>query len=172
MKTVTVLAGALLISLMSTATQAQPLTLARAGRTAYSILHAPDAPSTVRGAALELQHYLHAVSGALPQTVTEPGEPVISLGDTSLAREAGLSAADIPLEGFRIVTRGPNVFILGPDTADGERTPRGGTNHLVATGSSSPHTPSIAGWCERPQRASTWRGRPRRRSWPPRCGRG
>jgi len=53
---------------------------------------------------------------------------MISLGMNDAARAAGLSAQGIPLEGFRIVTRGRNLFILGPDTAEGERTPGGGTS--------------------------------------------
>ncbi|MHC4404763.1 MAG: hypothetical protein ACYTG0_34360 [Planctomycetota bacterium] len=51
-----------------------------------------------------------------------------SLGDNAASRAAGLSVEDIPADGFRIVTRADNVYILGPDTAEGLRTPAGGSS--------------------------------------------
>lgn len=122
----TLLIGTLII--MGCAAQAQPVSLAQDGQSEHVIFHAADAPATVRGAALELQHYILAVSGARLEIVTAPQEPMISLGDNAAARAAGLGVEDIPLEGFRIVTRERNLFILGPDTGDDERTPLGGTS--------------------------------------------
>ena len=51
---------------------------------------------------------------------------MISLGESKETQSASLLAKQIPLEGFRIVTRGENIFILGVDTSDKETTPQGG----------------------------------------------
>ena len=107
---------------------AAPLNLAANGTTDYVIYHEANAPSSVAMAATDLQDYLARVSGAKAAIVTEPKEPMICLGDNAASRQAGLPVADMPLEGFRIVTRGRNLYILGPDTADGQQTAGGGTS--------------------------------------------
>ena len=105
---------------------AQPLTVVHEGQSEYVIYHAAHCPSSVVEAAAELQHYLQAVCGVRLEVVTTPRSPMISLGDTPAAREAKIPADDIGLEGFRIATRGQDLFIVGSDTADGERTAGGG----------------------------------------------
>ena len=113
------------------------LTLVRDSRSDFVILHAPGAPGSVRTAAQELQHYLEKVTQVRLAVVTDgaPAKtPFISLGDTPAARAAGLTPRDIPLEGFRLVSRGGNLFILGPDTADNERTAGGGTSSGTLNG--------------------------------------
>lgn len=94
----------------------------------YVIYHDADAPLSIVMAASELQDYVLKVSGAKLAIVQRPGEPMICLGENAASRAAGLSSETIPWEGFRIVTKGDNIFILGRDTADGERTPDGGTS--------------------------------------------
>ena len=107
---------------------AAPLRLVADGGTSYVIHHEPDAPASIAMAAAELQEYLYESSGAKLAIVHEPCEPMICLGDNAESRAAGLSVTDVPLEGFRIVTRGKNLHILGPDTGDDEGTPGGGTS--------------------------------------------
>ncbi|HOQ29007.1 MAG TPA: hypothetical protein PLH36_09720, partial [Armatimonadota bacterium] len=113
---------------MTMAAHAAPLPLVVEGRSQYAIYHAPDAPDTVKMAATELRDYIRQATGASLPISQQPREPMLSLGANAAARAAGLSTQGIPLEGFRIVTRGRNLFILGPDTAEGERTPEGGTS--------------------------------------------
>ena len=107
---------------------AAPLDLVRDQGSEFVIYHDAAAPSSVVMAASELQQYVYKVSGAKLAIVQRPGTPMICLGDNVPARAAGLSAETIPWEGFRIVTKDKNIFILGRDTANGERTPRGGTS--------------------------------------------
>ena len=110
------------------ATGAAPIQLVREGGSAFVIYHAPEAPSSVAMAASELQRYVHQVSGAKLAIVQTPRAPMICLGEGDAARQAGLTVDKIPVEGFRIVTGGGNIYILGPDTASGELTPGGGTS--------------------------------------------
>jgi hypothetical protein len=114
--------------LLSQATGAAPLEIVSEGRTGHVIYHAPDAPSSVTAAAADLQQYIAGSTGARPEIVTDPREPMICLGATDAAAKAGLPTEGLPLEGYRIATRGANVYILGSDTADGALTPGGGTS--------------------------------------------
>ncbi|HPO72870.1 MAG TPA: DUF4838 domain-containing protein [Armatimonadota bacterium] len=122
------LQGCAILLWMTMAAHAAPLPLVVEGRSQYAIYHAPDAPDTVKMAATELRDYIRQATGASLPISQQPREPMLSLGANAAARAAGLSTQGIPLEGFRIVTRGRNLFILGPDTAEGERTPGGGTS--------------------------------------------
>jgi len=88
------------------------------GEPACSIYHAPNAPSTVRLAATELQRVVRIATGAQLPIVEQPTSPMICLGDNAAARDAGLAAADMPDNGFRIVTAGGNVYIVGKDVAE------------------------------------------------------
>ncbi len=108
--------------------QAQPVDLVTGGESAYVIYHDADAPSHVATAARELQKYVEEVSGARLEIVPEPAEPMVCLGENDASRAAGVDLDDVPLEGFRIVTDDGNVYILGPDTPAGARTPGGGTS--------------------------------------------
>lgn len=115
----------------------QPIALVQNGASNFVIYHAPDAPPSVVAAAADLQKYIEEAGGARLAIVTEPATPMICLGDNPAARAAGLNVEDIPLEGFRIVTRDGNIYILGPDTAEGEYTPQGGTSNGTRNGVSS-----------------------------------
>jgi hypothetical protein len=114
-----------------------PLTLVDNGRSAYGILIAPDSPASVRTAAQELQQYIQKSASVKLPILTQnaaPATPYISLGNTAAARAVGLKAENIGLEGFQIKTLGDNVFILGPDTINGQRTALGGTSTGTANG--------------------------------------
>ncbi len=107
---------------------AAPVQLVRDQASEFVIYHDEAAPSSVVMAASELQEYLYKASSAKLAIVHEPRPPMICLGDNAASRAAGLSVEKIPIEGFRIVTKAGSIFILGPDTADGQRTPGGGAS--------------------------------------------
>ena len=107
---------------------AQPIDLIQDGASRYVIYHEATAPQSVAQAASELQDYLQRVSGAKLPIVNHPRREMISLADNVASRQAGFSIATIPWEGFRIVTKDSNVYLIGRDTADGQRTPGGGTS--------------------------------------------
>lgn len=97
---------------------AEAIELVANGTSRYSVYIAPNAPESVRLAAEDLIEYLEKATGArLPLVSAEsvPDDPFISLGDTPAARTAGFESGDVPLDGFRIVTRGENLFIFGQD---------------------------------------------------------
>ena len=123
-----VLGSLTLVWLLGTATAAAPLEIARAGQTDYVIYHAPEAPASVKTAAADLQQDIAVSTGAKLEVVTEPREPMICLGANDAAAKAGLSVEGMPLEGYRIATRGTSLYILGPDTPDDALTPGGGTS--------------------------------------------
>ena len=107
------------------------LVLVQDGRSRFVIVHAAGAPASVVTAAQELQRYVEkSTQGKLPIVAGEAPatSPFISLGDTPAARAAGITTRDVPLEGYRLVGRGENFFILGPDTVGSEKTPEGGTS--------------------------------------------
>lgn len=105
--------------------------MVRDGRSDFVILHAASAPASVWTAAQELQLYLEKTAQVkLPIVANDAKLPshFIALGDGAAARAAGITEREIPLEGFRIVSRGGNLFIVGADTADNAKTPQGGTS--------------------------------------------
>lgn len=106
---------------------AQDLVLAEHGKTAYHIEVSARAPRSVKLAGRELQEYLKKATGAT-LAIDHDGHvgPLISLGQTPEATAEGLSVDGIKPDGFRIVTRGENLFILGPDTGDGVVNATGG----------------------------------------------
>ena len=115
-----------LILIGAAATPALAVELVRDQGSEFVIYYDEAAPSSVAMAASELQAYLNKVSGAKLAVVNEPRSPMICLGDNAASRAAGLSVEDIPVEGFRIVTKAGNIYILGRDTMDGQRTSGGG----------------------------------------------
>ena len=94
---------------------AEQIPLVQDCRSEYVIYHDAAAPSSVVMAASELQDYLFKASGAVLAVVHEPRPPMISLGENAASRAAGLSVENVPCEGFRIVTKGGDIFILGRD---------------------------------------------------------
>jgi hypothetical protein len=126
----------ILVFVLAVAPQAlaDSIPLVRAQASDYVIFCDLAAPSSVAHAAAELQAYLFRVSGAKLSIVHVPSKKMISLGDNAASREAGLSAASMPWEGFQIVTKKAGVFILGRDTADDELTPGGGSSSGTLNG--------------------------------------
>ena len=113
------------------------LVLVQDGRSRFVIVHAAGAPASVVTAAQELQRYVEkSTQGKLPIVAGEAPatSPFISLGDTPAARAAGITTRDVPLEGYRLVGRAGNLFIIGPDTAENEKTPEGGTSAGTCNG--------------------------------------
>ena len=116
------------VALLSGSGNAGALVLVRDGQSQHVIHLDAQAPSSVREAAGELRTYVEKVTGANVGISPTPAERMICLGDNAAAREAGLSTDTVPVEGFRMVVGRDCVYILGPDTADGKRTPQGGTS--------------------------------------------
>jgi hypothetical protein len=119
----------LLLSLILIGTATVPalaVELVHERKSEFVIYHDAASPSSVAMAASELQSYVSRVSGAQLPIVNEPRVPMVCLGDNAASRSEGLSIEDIPVEGFRIVTKAGNIFILGYDTMDNQRTPGGG----------------------------------------------
>ena len=102
------------------AAQSKPLTLAENGASGYVIYHEANAPASVVRAAKEIQRVLEISTGARLPVVTAPATPMISVGDTAAAREAGLMQDKIPFEGFVILRSGENVLIAGHDVPEGQ----------------------------------------------------
>ena len=127
MKAITTGLVAALLSAGSLAAAGE-IRLTRDERSEYVIYHDTAAPSSVAMAGSELQHYLFKVTGARVAILHEPRRPMICLGENAASRASGLSAENLPVEGFRIVTKDGNVYVLGPDTAGGDRTPGGGAS--------------------------------------------
>ena len=89
--------------------------LVNKGKSDYSILIDPNAPESLCAAAQELQSYFMKVTGASPEIVVtnKPVSiPCISLGTTSALIASGMDTSDIPNDGFRIVTKDKNIFII------------------------------------------------------------
>ena len=115
----------------------EKISLIKNGRTGYSIFLDPSAPESVKQAAEELEIYFQKVTGIAPKIIVSaesPEKPFISLGNTSALKDAGLDPSAIPNDGFKIVTKGKNLFIFGPDTPTGEINKLGGVNRGTANG--------------------------------------
>lgn len=120
--------------LSAAAACAAPISLVHGGTSDFVIYRAADAPPSVLAAAQDLQDYLQRATGAKLSIVDEPATRMICLGDNPSARAAGLDVRALPLEGFRLLTTGGNIYIAGPDTAADQRTVQGGTSNGTANG--------------------------------------
>jgi hypothetical protein len=113
------------------------LTIAAGGASNYSIVLPQKASNSTKKAADELQKDIQLAGGPKLAIVTEGGNVgthYISLGETTQAKSAGFSTDTMPLEGWRIATKGENLYILGPDTPDGGWTENNGTSTGTANG--------------------------------------
>lgn len=115
--------GALLSCLVADA-----LTLVADGRSPFVIHVESGAPTSVQEAGAELRQQIRAVTGVDVPVSATPAAAMVCLGDNAAARAAGVSAADLMPEAFRVAVRNGCLYILGPDTPDGGRTPGGGTS--------------------------------------------
>jgi hypothetical protein len=128
--------GILATSLACTSCQAAPITIAAQGKSTFTIVLPANAPSSVQAAAKELQQDIATSTGAtLPISKEDAATGhIISLGATSQAKAAGVDLKGVGEEGFRIVTKNDNIYILGPDTADDKTTKNGGASNGTANG--------------------------------------
>jgi hypothetical protein len=99
----------------------QPTALVEKGASPYSIYHDPAAPASVKLAAEEIQRVIELSTGVKLPVVAQPATPMICLGDNAASRRAGLSADALPDEGYRLVTRGTDLYILGKDWPDADK---------------------------------------------------
>jgi hypothetical protein len=139
----------------------RPLALAANGK-AGAVLVLPQKPNaSERQAAELLQRVLAAMSGAKLTIVSEEKVPaqsvgadqkilvggqtfetLISIGDTQLAKAAGVNANDLNPDGYRLQTRGNTLFLVGRDAPphlDAEGAPvksngTGPTHYIHANG--------------------------------------
>lgn len=113
------------------------LALVTDGDSAFTIVIPMEAPKSVSDAAEELQKDIQlATKATLPiqKDGKEVNGPFISVGATVLSTSAGLSTAELKDDGYRILCRDGNLYILGLDTAKGEKTKGGGTSSGTANG--------------------------------------
>lgn len=99
------------------------LKLIENGQSEYAIVIDNQAPKSVKDAAKELQYHFQKISRfKIPISHTHSG-PVISLGATIQKSNAGIPEEKIHPDGFRILTKGKNLYIWGIDTKKGELEP-------------------------------------------------
>jgi len=113
------------------------ITIITNSKSTFSIVIPATAPSSVQEAAAELQQDISLATGVKLPLIKDDvttSENYISLGSTKQATSVNIPLNDIPLEGFRILTQNGNVFIIGPDTTDGEHTVEGGFSRGTANG--------------------------------------
>lgn len=121
----------------SAASHAAQVTVAFQGKSTFSIILPQNPPSSIRAAAQEMQQDVKISTGVnLPIIMDNEVKSAnfISLGATKQAAQMEITAKGIAPEGFRIVTKKGNIFIIGSDTADGALTSEGGTSNGTANG--------------------------------------
>lgn len=79
------------------------------------IYHAPDAPPSVKEAAEEIRKFVKDCHGEYLKIVTVPESPMICLGENTASKKAGITAENLPFDGFRIRKKGNDLFIVGHD---------------------------------------------------------
>jgi hypothetical protein len=127
----------ILLSCVTASCSVAQVVIANHGKSTFAVVIPAKAPSTVQAAALELQKDIQLSTGAklpIAKDNTAIHSPVISLGSTIQAKNAGLNTAGMKEESYRIVTKNGNLYILGPDTPDGGWTKDGGISNGTANG--------------------------------------
>lgn len=115
---------------------AQTTVIAGQGKSTFTIILPADSPLSVQEAARELQQDIELATGArlpLQRDDEKIPPPYISLGNTHQAQAADITAQGIAEDGFHIVTKADNLYILGPDTPDRNGKPKIGS-HGTANG--------------------------------------
>ena len=95
------------------------LVLVEKGQSPHTtIVVAPNSLATPKAAAEELQRLVEAATGQRWPIAAEPSADGVNVivGPHPLAEAAGIHAAELPNEGFRIAVRGNTLFIVGHDT--------------------------------------------------------
>jgi Domain of unknown function (DUF4838)/Carbohydrate family 9 binding domain-like len=114
------LCAVLMACAISLAYAAEPLPLVEKGKSPYTIYIAKGSPESVKDAATELQRVVQLSTDLTLKISNTPTSPMIALGDSPSALKAGLVGSKMPFEGFRIETKGKDVFIVGHDTMEGK----------------------------------------------------
>lgn len=105
------------------------LSLAENGRSDYSIYYSAAAADSVKLAATELQLYIKKSTGvSLPISTSDTvlARPIISLGVNKATQQAAIAIENFSEGGYRLLTQGKNLYILGIDVANGKKTAQGG----------------------------------------------
>jgi hypothetical protein len=103
----------------------EKIILAQNGRPLASIVLPVDAGSSCKAAAIILQDILQQISGVQLPVISEAKldadakSTLISLGETALAKKAGMDAKDLLADGYRLKTQGKVLFIAGNDNGSG-----------------------------------------------------
>jgi hypothetical protein len=110
----------LIIAGLAHIANAAPLPLVENDRSAFVIYHEASAPSSVKAAAAELQRVVEIATGVKLPIQQQLATPMIALGDTEAARQAGLDTSKLSYDGYFMRTRGGNLYIAGNDTMGGQ----------------------------------------------------
>ena len=106
-------------------------------KTSYTIYLDTAATNELKNAVKELADYCYLTGGFKPVIKAAAGTmqtPFISIGKTPAAVAANLDAVRIPADGFRIITKNSNLFIIGNDTHEGAQTSLGGISRGTVNG--------------------------------------
>lgn len=115
-----VLIASLFVAAWGSSSVIAELTIARNGKSTFTIVVPTKRPASVTLASQELQQDIAKATGAklsIKQDTEQIAKPFISLGFTVQAKAEGITAEKIPDDGFRIVTKNGNLYIIGLDTA-------------------------------------------------------
>lgn len=118
-------------------TKTEPIVLVSDAKSVAGIVIPLQAPSSVQAAAKELQRCIELATNTEIPIVTDAESidgSFISIGHTRQAELGGVTAEGLSFGGFRLSTQDGSLYILGPDTADGEWTPLGGISAGSANG--------------------------------------
>jgi len=118
---------------------ADNITIANNGKSTFTIVVPQKRHFTLSNAARELQKDILLATEAKvdiknDNTIDESAVNIISLGATRQAKAAGINTVGMADEGFKIITRDGNLFIIGPDTLEGQHTKNGGSSTGTANG--------------------------------------
>jgi hypothetical protein len=131
----------LLVCLGEPEADAGTVNLVNRGKPA-AVIVLSDSPSTAaRAAAVQLQHWIRAVSGAelpivAPSDRRAASSPRVVVGASRLAASLGVDAAGLGPEGIRLRTVGSDLVLLGVDQKtlpDGEQVELNGTFYAAMT---------------------------------------
>ena len=98
---------------------AKTFTLANKGIPKTAIVLPDGAGEVLREAAMDLQAILEKIIGTAPPLKPDDGKPIpqgntaLHVGATACAQSLGLDAGDTGVEGYRLITSGRDLFILG-----------------------------------------------------------
>lgn len=127
---------AVILLIYTSIASSQILEVVNNGSTTYVITLSSTAPSSVHKAAKDLAYYIEKQTGASLKIVKDeiPSQPYISIGDNAAFKAAKLDYKGLEADGYKIITKGNNIFIYGIDTPDGKINNLGGRGDGTANG--------------------------------------